>query len=83
MAIGQDALDKIASAKAALEALDLRLDDVRSNVAALKTEIQALKDQLAAGSPVTPEQLEAIVAGLGEIESAVSARVEEAAEAAV
>lgn len=52
-------------------------------VVGLKAEIQALKDQLAAGSPITQEQLDAVVLGLGEIETAVGARLAEAEEAAV
>lgn len=83
MAVGQDALDKIVSVKGVLESLDLKLDDVRGFVVGLKAEIQALKDQLAAGSPITQEQLDAVVLGLGEIETAVGARLAEAEEAAV
>lgn len=90
MAVASDALESIEAAKGALESLDLKLDAVRGNVAGLKAsisslelEVQALKDQIAAGSAVTPEQLEAIVGGLGELNVKAGALLVEAEEAAV
>lgn len=83
MADGQSALDAIVSVKGILESVDVKLDDVRGNVTSLKAEVQALKDQLAAGSPITQEQLDAVVAGLGEIETKAAALLTESEEAAV
>jgi hypothetical protein len=83
MADGQSALDAIVSVKGILESVDVKLDDVRGNVTSLKAEVQALKDQLAAGSPITQEQLDAVVAGLGEIETKAAALLAESEEAAV
>jgi phage shock protein A len=91
MATGQDGADKLSSVKTLLESVDLKLDDVRGNVTGLKgeivtlkAEVQALKDQIAAGgAPITQEQLDSLVTGLGELEVKASAIFAEAEEAAV
>jgi hypothetical protein len=45
-----------------LEELQTELAAISADYDAMLTAIQALKDQLAAGSPVTQEQLDALVA---------------------
>lgn len=51
MATKQEVIDAIAAEKA----------EVQAKLDALGTEIQSLKDQIAAGSPVTPADLDEIV----------------------
>lgn len=57
MASKQEVLDAIAAEKA----------EVAQKLTDLETQIQALKDQIAAGSPVTAEDLDEIVAAVNDI----------------
>lgn len=51
--------------------LDSDIDDIASGVTFLATEIKALKDQVAAGSPVSQEQLDALDAKAEAIKTAI------------
>ena len=53
-----DALNTVVSS------LPAALDGVAADITAMQTEIQSLKDQLAAGSNVTQEQLDSLSASL-------------------
>ncbi len=64
MATKQDVLDAIAAEKAAVTA---KLDAQTAQITDLNTQIQALKDQIANGSPVTPADLDDIVSAVHDI----------------
>jgi predicted nucleic acid-binding Zn-ribbon protein len=49
------------------EAIAAERAEVQGALASLKTEIQALKDQIASGSPVTPADLDNLIAAVKDI----------------
>lgn len=60
----QDVLDAIAAEKAEVTA---KLDAQTAQVNDLNAQVQALKDQIATGSPVTAADLDEIVAAVHDI----------------
>lgn len=64
MATKQEVLDAIAAEKAEANA---KLDAQSQAIADLNTQIQALKDQIAAGSAVTPADLDEILTAVHDI----------------
>lgn len=71
MATAQEAAEKLAVIHEVMDALDTKLDEVRVSFA-------ALKEQIAAGSPVTQEQLDAFTASLDSLRVKADERLAEA-----